>query len=94
MKIGELNERCGECELIEYCTEPYCTPKLCTYEELADVEESEYTRIAESITVEEIEDKLKQYEKENISPWDDEYNGAICDIVLENCIQAGEVDES
>lgn len=89
MKIGELNEHCGECELIGFCTEPYETPKLCAYEGLADVEESEYTRIAESITYEEIEDKLRQYEENNVSPWDDEHNGAICDIVLEKLNKVG-----
>lgn len=92
MKIGELDERCGECELIGFCTEPYCTPELCAYEELADIEESEYKRIAESITYEEIEDKLRQYEENGGNPWDDEHNGAICDIVLEKLYRAGEIE--
>ena len=93
MKIGELNEHCGECELIEFCTEPYCTPKLCAYEELADVEESEYKCIAEGITSEEIEDKLRQYEENSGSSWDDEHNGAICDIVLEKLYKVGVENE-
>jgi len=84
MKIGELNEHCGNCKLTDFCTEPYETPQLCVYEELADVEEEEYKRIAESVTEEEIKDKLKQYEENDVSPWDDERNGAICDIVIEN----------
>ncbi len=93
MKIGELNEHCGNCKLIDFCTEPYETPQLCAYEELADVEQEEYKRIAESITEEEIEDKLSQYEENNVSPWDDERNGAICDIVIEKLYKAGGVNE-
>lgn len=83
MRIGELKERCGNCSLIEFCTEPFCTPQLCAYEELEYVTEEEYLEVAENITEEEIQDKLKQYEENNISPWDDERNGAILDIVLE-----------
>lgn len=93
MKIGELNEHCGNCKLIDFCTEPYETPQLCAYEELADVEQEEYKRIAESITEEEIENKLRQYEENNVSPWDDERNGAICDIALEKLYKAGGVNE-
>ena len=83
MKIGELNEHCGNCHLLEYCTAPGDSPQLCAYEELADVEETAYRKIAESVTREEIMDKLRQYEENNVKPWDDEVNGAICDIVLE-----------
>lgn len=83
MKIGELNEHCGNCSLIEYCSEPYCTPQLCVYEELEDITEEQYIDIAKNITETEIEEKLKQYEENGIQPWDDERNGAICDIVLE-----------
>ncbi len=93
MKIGELNEHCGNCKLIDFCTEPYKTPQLCVYEELADVEQEEYKRIAESITEEEIENKLRQYEENNVSPWDDERNGAICDIALEKLYKAGGANE-
>lgn len=93
MKIGELNEHCGNCGLIDFCTEPYETPQLCVYEELEDIEEEEYKRIAERITEKEIKDKLRQYEENNVSPWDDEQNGAICDIVLEKLCKAGGVNE-
>lgn len=93
MKIGDLDEHCGNCSLIEFCTDPYETPQLCVYEELADVEEEKYKRIAESITKEEIEDKLRQYEENNVSPWDNEHNGAICDIVIEKLYKAGGVHE-
>lgn len=83
MKIGELQDHCGNCKLIDYCTEPYETPHLCAYEELEGVEEETYRQIARNVTEEEIEDKLKQYRENNVSPWTDNYNGAICDIVLE-----------
>lgn len=83
MKIGELNDHCGNCKLIDYCAEPYETPHLCACEKLEDMEEETYKQIAGSITEKEIEDKLKQYEENNISPWTDNHNGAICDIVLE-----------
>lgn len=82
MKIGELQEHCGNCQIIDFCTEPYETPKLCACEELSDVEQEEYKQIAESIAEHEIEDKLWQYRENNVSPWDDERKGAICDIVL------------
>lgn len=83
MKIGELNDHCGNCKLIDYCTEPYETPHLCAYEELENIDEETYKQIAKNITEEEIEDKLRQYEENNISPWTDNFNGAICDVVLE-----------
>lgn len=83
MKIGELNEHCGDCPLIDFCTEPYETPQLCVYEELENVDAEKYKEIAEKITDTEIKDKLNQYEENNISPWTDEHNGAICDLVLE-----------
>lgn len=93
MGIGELKEHCGNCSLIDLCTEPYCTPQLCACEELAYVDVDVYKQLAKSVTDEEIEDKLKQYEENNVSPWDDERNGAICDIVLEKMCKAGVIDE-
>ena len=63
MRIGELQDHCGNCKLIYYCTEPYETPHLCVYEELEDVEEETYLQIAENVTKEEIEDKLKSEAK-------------------------------
>lgn len=83
MKIVELNEHCGDCPLIDYCTEPYETPQLCAYEELESIDTDKYKDIAEKLTYAEIEDKIKQYEENNVSPWTDEHNGAICDLVLE-----------
>lgn len=89
MKIGELQEHCGNCSLVHYCTESYETPQLCVYEELEDMTEEQYIEIAEKITEEEISDKLRQYEENNVSPWDNERNGAICDIVLEKLYSKG-----
>ncbi len=66
MKIGELNDHCGNCKLIDYCTEPYETPHLCVYEELENIDEETYKQIAENIAKEEIEDKLRQYEQLSI----------------------------
>ena len=93
MKIGELNEHCGNCPIIDLCTEAYETPQLCVYDELENVDVEVYKQMAENVTEEEIEDKLKQYEENNVSPWDDERNGAICDIVLEKLYRAGVIDE-
>lgn len=92
MKIGELQDHCGNCKLIDYCTEPYETPHLCAYEELEDVEIETYLEIAKSIAEEEIADKLRQYEENDTSPWTDNHNGAICDIVLEK-LYRNEVEE-
>lgn len=83
MKLGELQDHCGNCKIIDYCTEPFETPHLCIYEELEDVDEETYRQIAESITKEEIKDKLRQYKDNNTDTWSDNYRGAICDIVIE-----------
>ena len=37
MQVGELQEHCGNCPLIDYCTEPYESPQLCAIEELANI---------------------------------------------------------
>jgi len=68
MKIGELNEHCGNCKIIDFCTEPYETPQLCVYEELADIEQEEYKRIAESVTEKEIKDNFSLYGWP-VNPW-------------------------
>lgn len=94
LKIGELNEHCGKCPLIDFCTEPYETPQLCTMESLEHVDTDQYKKIADDITSHEILEKLKQYEENNCSPWSDEYHGAICDIVLEKLHQKSEVADS
>lgn len=86
MKIGELQEHCGECPLIDYCTEPYSTPQLCTIESLNDVSTDTYQELAEKITATEMQEKLRQYEKCGVG-WTDDSMGAICDIVLEKLYQ-------
>lgn len=68
-------------------SDAYYTPQLCMYEELDNVTEEKYIEIAESITEAEIKDKLKQYDENDFSPWDDERSGAICDIVLEKLLE-------
>ncbi len=82
MKIGELDMHCGNCSVIDYCTEPFETPALCRVSALADVPEENYISLAEEITSSEIEEKQRQYEENGVS-WTDEDKGAICHIVLE-----------
>lgn len=57
MKIGELDMHCGNCGVIDYCTEPFETPALCRVSALADVSEEDYIQLAEEITSEEIKEK-------------------------------------
>lgn len=47
MKIGQLNERCGNCKVVDYCAEPFDELCLCTYSRLAEVEEERYIELAE-----------------------------------------------
>lgn len=49
MKIGNLDQHCGNCSVVEYCAEPFDSLCLCTREDLADVEESMYKFVAEKI---------------------------------------------
>lgn len=80
MKIGELNEHCGNCSLVDLCGDPFESPELCTRETLADVEEEAYLKIAESLTSEEINGQIAE-NKNDPYPWDNEYKGAVCDLV-------------
>lgn len=57
LKIGELDQHCGECNLIEYCAEPFDELCLCTDSRLKDVEEKKYKELADKST------KYKNYEK-------------------------------
>ena len=82
MKLGELDMHCGNCGVIDYCTEPFETPVLCRISVLADVSEEKYIQLAEEITSAEVEEKQRQYEENGVG-WTDEDKGAICDIVLE-----------
>jgi hypothetical protein len=89
MKIGELDMHCGECKVIDYCTEPYETPALCRISCLADVFEEKYIQLAEEISSDQIDEKQRQYEENGVG-WSDEDKGAICDIVLEKLYAASE----
>lgn len=82
MKIGELQEHCGECPLIGYCTDPYETPQLCAIDCLSNISTDTYRELAENVTATEIQEKLYQYEQCGVG-WTDERIGAICDIIIE-----------
>ncbi|MCI9597897.1 MAG: hypothetical protein HFE75_11510 [Firmicutes bacterium] len=48
MKIKEIEvDRCGKCQMIDYCGDPYEEPHLCTDNRLADMEAKEYIRMAQ-----------------------------------------------
>lgn len=49
MLIGELDQHCGNCSIMEYCAEPFSDLCLCGKSDLEDVEESEYRKMAEEI---------------------------------------------
>ncbi len=49
MKIGELDQHCGKCSIMEYCAEPFDELCLCGRTDLEDVEEDEYKAMAEKI---------------------------------------------
>lgn len=83
MKISELDEHCGNCHIIGYCTDPYESPKLCAIKDISDMDVDLYNTMADSVTIEEINQKIKEYEENDSSIWDDDYKGAILDIVSE-----------
>lgn len=49
MKIGELEQHCGNCTLMEYCAEPFDSLCLCAREELVDVKVNTYKVVAQKI---------------------------------------------
>ena len=49
MRIGELDQHCGNCKILQYCAEPFDELCVCTREALEDMEEEEYIRQAEEI---------------------------------------------
>jgi len=61
MRIGNLDQHCGECTLIEYCGKAYgyaiCTDGCSPVSEgrFADMEEKEYLKIAETAPYEKID---------------------------------------
>lgn len=81
--IGKLDEHCGDCPLIEWCTEPYEEPELCRIDSLKNVEVSRYIELARHITEAEVAEKISQYDECGGVCWTDVRLGAICDIVLE-----------
>lgn len=49
MKIGELDQYCGNCKIINLCGEPYSEICLCADERLKNVTEEEYICKVEEI---------------------------------------------
>ena len=49
MKIGELDQHCGSCSIIDLCGEPYSEIMLCANEKLSEMEEEDYIRKVEEI---------------------------------------------
>lgn len=49
MKIGELEQHCGNCKIIQYCAEPFDELCLCGVEALQEMEETDYIKTAEEI---------------------------------------------
>ncbi|PKM61665.1 MAG: hypothetical protein CVU99_02580 [Firmicutes bacterium HGW-Firmicutes-4] len=50
--ISDMNSHCGECDLIDWCSEPYESPYLCADGRFENVEVSKYIILAETSTVE------------------------------------------
>ena len=42
MKLGELEQHCGNCKIIECCGEPWSDIMLCANLKFKDIEESDY----------------------------------------------------
>ncbi len=79
MKIGELNGDCSKCTIVDYCAD--C---ICNFEVLKNIDVEDYIRLAKSITVGEIQEKLRQYEElEELITSSDWNKSAISDIVAE-----------
>ena len=49
MKIGELDDHCGRCKLIELCGEPYSDVHICAREKLKNITVDEYKTKVEEI---------------------------------------------
>lgn len=49
MKVGQLDQHCGECPLIDYCAEPYEDLCLCTDPRLEDVDTDTYKELAATV---------------------------------------------
>lgn len=49
MKIGKLDQHCGECPLIDFCAEPFEELCLCTDSRLENVDTDTYEQLAVTI---------------------------------------------
>lgn len=73
MKIGELDQHCGNCTIIDLCGEPFSEVCLCCREELSKVDESTYRCVSE---------KIQSVNKRHIS------NKAMCDRICRDINKA------
>lgn len=46
MKLGELEQHCGNCEVIDLCGEPWSDIMLCANMRIEHVEEKDYLKFA------------------------------------------------
>lgn len=58
MRIGELDQHCGDCKIIHLCGEPYSDICLCGNPKLENMTEDEYIERVENI---------RKYQKRNWS---------------------------
>lgn len=49
MRIGDLDQHCGNCEVIEFCGKPFCYC-LCSDERFENNDEDVYAKIADKAT--------------------------------------------
>lgn len=49
MKIGKLEQHCGNCAILDYCAEPFSELCICTCKVLEEIEEEDYIKAAEEI---------------------------------------------
>ena len=70
MRIGKLDQHCGNCKILQYCAEPFSELCVCARTALEDMQEEEYIRQAE-----EIRRKWKRNKRASIS------NTAICNRI-------------
>lgn len=50
MKIGDLNQHCGNCDVIDYCAEPYSPLCLCADQRFCKCDTDTYIKISEEVT--------------------------------------------
>lgn len=48
MKIGELDMKCGNCNVVDYCDEPYSNICICCDNRFEDVEEKKFIELVET----------------------------------------------